>query len=267
MMGRVTDAVEQTKPWRRPMRAVNTEPAPWVYRGIVHLARMVLPLLVRRHWSGQEKIPSGGALLVANHISNFDVIVLGEYTVWAGRWPRFLGKAEIWRVPVLGWVARQCEQIPVLRDSATAKDSLVHAQEALERGKLVTMYPEGTITRDPDGWPMTARTGAARLALTTGVPVIPVGQTGSEKVLGGRYLEWRRLFSLRRRPVHVVAGDPVDLSRFATGGQEPDKDTLEAASVAIMDAVTALVEDLRGESAPADRWDPRLEARVTQRRN
>ena len=251
-----------TKPWRLPLKAVNREPAPGVYPGLVWLVRRALSLLVRRHWGGRENVPSdGGVLVVANHISNFDVLVLGEFVIWAGRWPRFLGKAEIWKVPVLGWLARSCEQIPVLRNTAAARDSLIHAERALQDGKAVAVYPEGTITADPDGWPMTARTGAARLALKTGVPVIPIGQTGSEQVLGGKRLEWRRLFSLRRRPVHVLAGPPVDLSRFRADG-EPTREAIEGAAVAIMDAITALVAELRGEPAPPDRWDLRAKARV-----
>lgn len=255
------------KPWRLPLKSVNHEPGPWVYRFIVlRLARMVVPLVASRHWAGQERIPrTGGVLVVANHISNFDPIVLGEYLIWAGRWPRYLGKSDIWRVPVLGWVARQCDQIPVYRNSERAKDSLIHARRALKQGKLVAMYPEGTITGDPEGWPMNPRTGAARIALETGVPVIPVGQLGADRILGGKRIELRRILSLRRRPVHVLAGDPVDLDRFRTG-DEPDKVTLEAASVAIMDAVTALVEQLRGETAPLDRWELRVGGRVPQRR-
>lgn len=253
--------------WKLPLRAVNREPAPPVYRGLLRLVRGVLPLLVKRTWQGRENVPAeGGVLVVANHIGNFDVLVLGEYLVWAGRWPRFLGKAEIWKVPVLGWLARACEQIPVLRNTDSAKDSLVHARRALEQGRAVAVYPEGTITADPDGWPMVGRTGAARLALETGVPVVPVAQIGAEKVLGGKHLEFRRLFSLRRRPVHVVAGTPVDLDRFRTGG-EPDGETLAAATVAIMDALTELVEQLRGERAPAGRWDMRSGQRVPQVRN
>lgn len=255
-----------TKPWRLRLDRVNHEPAPPVYKGLVWLVRRLLPLFVTRTWSGGEKLPaSGGVLVVANHISNFDVLVLGEFIVMSGRWPRFLGKAEIWKVPVIGWLARACEQIPVLRNTANAKDSLVHARGALEAGRAVAMYPEGTITADPDFWPMTGRTGAARLALETGVPVIPIGQIGAQEVLGGKRLEFRRLFSLRRRPVSLAVGDPVDLDRFRGEG-EPGKETLEAATVAILDAITELVEQVRGEQAPEGRWDMRVGRRVPQLR-
>lgn len=255
------------KPWRLPLRTVNDEPAPWVYRWLVHAVRIFAPLLTTRHWQRRDAVPAdGGVLVVANHIGNYDVLVLGEFLIWAGRWPRFLGKSEIFRVPVLGWVARQCGQIPVLRDTKDAKQSLVHARMALEDGNMVAMYPEGTITKDPLGWPMSGRRGAAQLALTTGVPVVPVGQIGAEEVLGGPKIAWRKLFSLRRRPVHVLGGDPVDLDRFRTEGEDPSPETLDLATVAIMDAIVALVEELRGEKAPEARWDMRTGTRVVPTR-
>lgn len=255
-----TTAVD--KPWRVPLRKVNTEPSHWVYTTLVRLVRVVAPLLTRRHWYRQDLIPrEGGVLVVANHISNYDVLVLGEFLIWAGRWPRFLGKAEIFKTPVLGWVARKCGQIPVLRNTTNAKKSLVLARRALEAGEMVAVYPEGTITKDPDGWPMLGRRGAAQLALTTGVPVVPVGQIGAQEVLGGGTIRWRKLFSLRRRPVHVLAGEPINLDRFRTD-QDPTPQTLDLATTVIMDAVGELVEQLRGERAPKGRWDTRIGARV-----
>lgn len=255
------------KPWRLPLRSVNKEPAPWVYRWLVRLVRVFAPLLTKRHWARQDVVPAeGGVLLVANHIGNYDVLVLGEFLIWSGRWPRFLGKSEIFKTPVLGWVARQCGQIPVLRNTSDAKQSLVFARKALEDGKMVAVYPEGTITKDPDGWPMTARRGAAHLALTTGVPVVPVGQIGAEGVLGGPTISWGKLFSLRRRPVHVLGGDPVDLDRFRTDGKDPSSETLDLATVAIMDAIVSLVERLRDEKAPEGRWDMRAGRRVNPKR-
>lgn len=255
------------KPWRVPLRKVNTEPAPWVYRSLVHAVHVVAPLLTRRHWSRQDKIPAdGGVLLVANHVSNYDVLVLGEFLIWAGRWPRFLGKSEIFKTPVLGWVATQCGQIPVLRNTKDAKKALVFAKEALEEGQMVAVYPEGTITKDPDGWPMLGRRGAAQLALTTGVPVVPVGQIGADEVLGGGTIKWSKLFSLKRRPVHVLAGDPVNLDQFRREDEDPSPEMLDLATTTIMDAVSALVEELRGESAPEGRWDTRIGARVASPR-
>ncbi len=255
------------RPWRMPLRKVNHEPAPLVYRLLVRAVRVVAPVLTKRHWSRQDAVPAkGGVLLVANHISNYDVLVLGEFLIWSGRWPRFLGKSEIFTTPVLGWVARQCGQIPVLRNTTNAKQSLIFARKALEDGLMVAVYPEGTITKDPDGWPMSARRGAAQLALSTGVPVIPVGQMGAEGVLGGPTITWSKLFSLRRRPVYVLGGEPVDLDRFRTEGEDPSSEVLDLATSAIMDAIVALVEQLRKDKAPEGRWDMRVGKRVVPKR-
>lgn len=234
----------------------KSESAPIVYRALVFVIRLIAPLLTRRRWRAQHHIPAhGGALVVANHISNYDTLTLGDYLVASGRWPRFLGKADIWKVPGLGWLATQCRQIPVYRHTERAKDSLVHARAALEAGDLVAIYPEGTITRDPEGWPMLARHGAARLALATGVPVIPVGQIGADQVLGGRYLEFRKLFSPRRRDVVVEAGPPVDLSDIGIT-EDPTPEQLADATARMMGAVTDLYAELRGEAVPELVWDP-----------
>ncbi|GAA4903250.1 lysophospholipid acyltransferase family protein [Tessaracoccus lubricantis] len=254
------------KPWRVPLNQVNHEPGPWVYRYLVlKLARLVIPLVARRHWAGQANVPqAGGLLVVANHISNFDPILLGEYLIYSGRWPRYLGKSEIWKVPVLGWVARKCEQIPVYRDTDQARDSLVHARRALERGKAVVIYPEGTITGDPDGWPMSGRRGAAQLALQTGVTVIPVAQVGANEILGQKELEWRRLFG-GRRDVHIQAGPAVDLTAFRArvpdDGAAP-KELLDEVTDHFLDTLTAMVADLRDEPPPVGRWDMRVGGRV-----
>lgn len=218
-------------------------------------------LLTRRRWLDGESIPAtGGALVVSNHLSNYDTLAIGEYLIYHGRWPRYMGKEEIWRVPVVRWFATQCRQIPVKRNTPHARDALIHAKEALLAGDLVAMYPEGTITRDPDGWPMTGRLGAVRLALDTGVPVIPVAVWGSDEVLGRAKL---RFPSLRRgrSTVTVKAGAAVDLSAFLAG-EEPDRAALDAATDHIMDRLTALVEDLRDQTAPQQRWDMRQGRRV-----
>ena len=259
----MTHPVTVKKPWRRSLRKVNREPAPWVYHLIGRLAQAGVPVFARLTWAGQEHIPQRGAvIIVANHISNFDPIVLGQYLIWSGRWPRFLGKSQIFKTPVLGWVARQCEQIPVHRGTSRAGDSLVHATEALGKGHAVAIYPEGTITGDPDTWPMTGRRGAARLWLSSGVPVVPVAQVGANQILGQKTIEWRRIFG-RRREVSVVAGPPIDLSRFE--GMKPTNDVLDEMTDHIIDVLTSMVADLRGEQPPEGRFDLRVGSRVPKR--
>ena len=256
------------RPWRRRLHEVNDEPAPWVYKYPARwLAKLVLPLFIRRHWLGQEHVPhEGGVIFVGNHISNADPIPVAEYLVWAGRWPRFLGKAEVWRWPVIGWIARTTGQIPVYRDSERAGDSLVEARRALAEGLAIFIYPEGTITDDPDLWPMTGRRGAALLALETGAPVVPVAQWGAHHIMGGRYVEWRRLLG-GRRDVVILAGPPVDLTEFRArmpAHREAPKELLDEVTDHLLDVLTHMVAELRDEPSPDGRWDMRVGRRVTK---
>lgn len=246
-----------------PLEQVNHEPTEPAYRRLAKFVHALLNRVTTRDWRDQHKVPqTGGVILVANHISNFDTLALGEYLIWSGRWPRFLGKSEIFRTPIIGWLGRACGQIPVYRNTDRAKDALVAAEAALRDGKAVMMYPEGTITGDPDLWPMTGHHGCARLALSTGFPVVPLGQTGADLVLGRKRLIWPRLYP--KKPMQVICGDPVDLSDV--DGKELTKDVLERATVRIMDAITELVAELRGESAPELRYDIRIDKRVPQQR-
>lgn len=250
----------ENESWRLPVRRVNSERVSVVYRAVLAFARAVIPLVSVRHWRNQHNIPrSGGALVVANHLSNFDALAMGEYLIYAGRWPRYLGKSDIFHVPVLGWIARKCRQIPVYRNTVRAKDALIAAQEALEAGDLVAMFPEGTITADPDGWPMTARLGAAHLALTTGVPLIPVAQSGTNLVLGQKRLGFHRLFGTRKQ-VYIEAGDPIDLSPWAG---RTDKEAQIEVTELILDTLTEMVSEIRGVPAPEGRFDARVGGRVT----
>ena len=246
---------------RLSLARANREPSERVYRGLATAVHGLMSL-TRRTWRDSQKLPSGGAIAVSNHMSYMDALVLGEYVIWSGRWPRFLGKAELWKVPVVGWLARSCGQIPVHRKSARAGEALIAAEEALHEGKLVTIFPEGTETRDPELWPMSARTGAARLALKGHWPVIPIAQWGANDIMPGPKPTWPRFFP--RKDVTVVCGDPVDLSDlYPHVGTDRESEAVRAATDRIMDAVTALLAEIRQEQPPTDgRWDMRVGRRV-----
>lgn len=203
-------------------------------------------------WRGGEHLPrTGGALLAMNHVSFADPIFDTAFAVSHGRMPRYLAKASLWDVPVVRSVLGTGGHIPVYRESARAGDAYRDAIEAVQRGEIVAFYPEGTYTRDPDGWPMKAKNGIARIALVTGAPVIPVANWGSQDVLppgAGR----PQLFPRRR--VTIVAGPPVDLSAWLGGPRT--RSALDGATAAIMSEVTALVADVRGEQPPASPHDP-----------
>ncbi len=223
------------------------------YRVAEILVRPPLWLLTRQDWRGSEHLPaSSGFLACVNHISHVDPFTLGRFLLDHGCPPRFLAKEEIFRIPVLGRIPARAGQIPVYRETADAARAFSAAEDAVRAGECVTIYPEATITRDPGLWPMVAKTGAARIALTTGCPVIPIAQWGPQRLLAP-YARWPRITG--RTTIHGLVGPAVDLSRFL--GRPLDGDVLHAATSAIMDAITGLLEQLRGESAPAKRWDPR----------
>lgn len=247
---------------RRPMASVISEPGEPFIRNVIWAAARVLRVLTKQRWYHPEKIPrTGGVLFVVNHISNADPLAYGHFLTWSGRWPRFMAKDAIFKVPVLGWIASHCGQIMVRRGTDQAHLAVTAAIEAIAAGRGVSVYPEGTITADPLTWPMTAKSGAARIALTADCPVIPVGQWGANEILPGKKLTWPRIFP--RKTMLVMAGDPVDLDDLRRRPMTPEA-VLEA-SRRIMDAVTALVAVLRGETPPEKRWDLALGNRVDDR--
>ena len=171
----------------RPLSEANHEPGAQTISTVVRIREC-------DHEAADEAglaLPGQGAAdrrrdLCPNHISNADPLAVGQFLAFSGRWPRFLAKASVFRIPVIGRIIAACGQIPVERGSAQSKDALVAAAQALEQGRALVIYPEGTITYDPDLWPMRGKTGAARLALTTGCPVVPIGQWGAQELMPGR---------------------------------------------------------------------------------
>jgi 1-acyl-sn-glycerol-3-phosphate acyltransferase len=198
-------------------------------------------------YRGQEYLPSeGGALVVANHISYLDPLYTALWVHSAGRMPRFLAKASLWKIPVFDAVLAGTGQIPVYRDSADAQQSLRDGVKGLEEGKVVVIYPEGTITRDPAGWPMHSRTGAARLALSTQVPVVPVVHWGTREI----YDHYNKRFRpLPRTTVTVRGGAPLDLAAYRD--RPIDATLLREVTDLMMGRCRELLGEVRGETPPA----------------
>jgi len=220
----------------------------------VIVLRPLLHLLVRNKWAGQENIPrKGGIILVPNHLSYADWGTDSIFFYEAGRYPTFLIKSSAFEAKGIGPFLYKAGQLPVHRGRADAGLVLKAAEKALAEGAAVVFYPEGTATRDPDLWPMVAKTGAARLALMTGAPVIPVAHWGTQNVLpyGSKK---PRIFP--RQTVRTVAGKPVDLSAWA--GKYTSAKALRAATDAIMGEVAALLAELREEEPPAIFYNPNL---------
>lgn len=212
----------------------------------------LLSLLFKNKREGQENVPEkGGVLFAPNHLSYADWVPDALFLHACGRYPQFTIKAPAFEVKGIGAFLRKTGQLPVHRGRADAALVLSEAEKRLAEGAAVVFYPEGTATRDPGLWPMTAKTGIARLALATGVPVIPLAHWGTHDILpyGAKK---PRLFP--RKTVRTVAGRPVDLSQWA--GQQNSAKARRAATEAIMAEVTALVGQLRQQTPPAIPYNP-----------
>lgn len=230
------------------------EPRGWAFALCVAIVEPLLKAFTRQDWEDGDRIPAtGGCVVVGNHVSHIDPFTFAHFVYGHGRVLRFLAKAEVFDIPVAGRLVRAAGQIPVYRLTKDASLAFRAAVSAVEKGQCVVIYPEGTITRDPGLWPMAGRTGAARIALAAGVPVIPVAQWGPQEILAP-YARRPRL--LPRTTIHMRAGDPVDLDDLR--GRELTPEVLREATDRIMVAITRELERIRGATAPAQRLDPRV---------
>jgi 1-acyl-sn-glycerol-3-phosphate acyltransferase len=221
------------------------------------LAAIVVPLvgvLAKIEIEGEENLPEDGPFVLApNHYSEIDPVLVAAAVWRLGRAPRFMAKESPFRIPVVGAALRSTGMIPVARASsgAAAKQAIETAEKLAEQKAGVIVYPEGTLTRDPDMWPMRGKTGAARLALAGGMPLIPMAHWGAERIFPryGKMSFW----PLRKR-VRVVIGPAIDLEGFSDRSQHPAAQ--QEATALVMDRIAQLLSGIRGTPAPAERWNP-----------
>ena len=225
----------------------------WQIRIIANILRPLIRVLFGVKVIGAEKLPKSGAyILAANHVTNLDALGFAYVMYFRlHRAPHFLAKEALFRVPVVGPVLRACGQIPVLRGARNNVDPMAAAHEVIRAGQIIGIFPEGTLTREPNGWPMRGKTGAMRLAIESGVPIFAVGQWGTEAVMGTYESK------ITPKPWHnmtMLIGDQVDLSKF----KDAKLGTAEMveASETVMAAITKQVEILRGQKAPAQKFVP-----------
>ena len=219
----------------------------WIWLAVV-LVKPINMVFFKRRWRGREHVPpTGGVVLVANHVSQADWITMAEFVWDSGRIPRFLIKDSLFRVRGVSRLLSGAKQIPVSRGTAAARNSLEEAEAALDRGEAVCIYPEGTVTRDPGFWPMQARTGVARLALATDAPVVPVCNWGPQHAVD---VEHKKVRPFPRHEAWCVAGPPVDLSAYR--GRPLTADLLREVTDVIMAAVRDQLAGVRGETPPAE---------------
>ncbi len=155
---------------------------------------------------GRERLPAGRpCIIAANHSSQFDIFALQGYLDYDFRW---LAKKELFRIPIFGPAMKRAGYIPVDRGrSREAVKSVTAAARRIADGAAVIIFPEGT--RSPDGKLRSFKGGAMVLAIKARVPIVPLGISGSHRVLPkGRLLA---------RPGRIVVriGEPIDCASFS----------------------------------------------------
>ena len=234
----------------RPPRRVTRGRVPWALRLCVLVVHPVASVVFRLRYRHIDRIPpTGGVLLVANHVSVLDPLACARLVWDSGRVPHFLAKESVF-TGLAGTILRAAGQIPVSRGSSEAASSVHAARQALADGAVVVIYPEGSVTRDPDWWPMEARTGVARLALTTDAVVLPVAQWGPQRV---HDYHTKRLRLRLRAPADHLVGEPLDLTDLRAqvrAGRPMTGDLLREVTDRMMACVRDQLAELRGEPAP-----------------
>lgn len=196
-------------------------------------------------------LPDGPIIIISNHASYADGVLLALVCRRMGRSVRMLATGGVFRAPLLGSVVSRLGFIPVERGTERAADALAPAVEALAAGEAVGIFPEGRTTRDPDQWPERAKTGAVRLALQSGAPIVPVAMVGTHRVLGRKGHIRSILRSVVLRPkVLVDVGEPIDVRALASSA-EPSPEEVRHLADEVMAKLIELVSGLRNSVAPS----------------
>ena len=216
-----------------------------VYRPVVGFA---LTLFKVMRWNirttGEHHVPSSGpAVIATNHVGYLDFVFVGAAARRRGRLVRFLAKHEVFAHPVAGPLMRGMKHIPVDR-YGRARDAIEASVEALRSGEVVGMFPEGTISRS--FVPADGRSGAARMAMEAGAPLIPGAVWGTQRILTkGRPKNWQRNITIT---VDLGAPIPYDAT------SDPDTVTKRLMEVIEEMVQRAAVSYPDGPSGADDRW-------------
>jgi 1-acyl-sn-glycerol-3-phosphate acyltransferase len=195
-----------------------------------------------------QRLPPGPIIVISNHTSYADGLLLALACRRLGRSLRLLATGGIFRAPLVGRMARRLGFIPVQRGSSTAAHSLDAALEALAAGEAVGLYPEGRITRDPAMWPERAKTGAVRLALRSGAPIVPIAMVGAHRVVSRRRIVTNLVKNLVLRPkVLVEVGEPIDVRALVGDRDDASAEVIREVADAVMAELVSMVADLRQE--------------------
>jgi len=211
-----------------------------IYRLVETVLRPALGFWFDWRFEGTDDVSRSGPILVAgNHVSHFDPLAHGYFLNRCHRRARYLAKSELWHNPALRLILDGTGQIPVDRGSGRSAP-VDAALRGLEAGRVVVVYPEATTTKNDDKLPMQGKTGVARIALRSGLPILPLAVWGTQHIFQrnepGRGLT-------HHRPIWVAAGPSIDVSEHS-GNEEPA--ALRSVTARVMDELTRLVKEMRG---------------------
>jgi 1-acyl-sn-glycerol-3-phosphate acyltransferase len=224
------------------------EPVYLLAKGIL---KPSLATWLRWNIEGLENIPRSGPAIVAfNHIAYLDPLAVSFVVDSARRRPRFLAKSELFEDKRIAWIFKGARQIEVRRGTRDAPMALDHALDTLRHGEVIVVFPEGTITTDPDLFPMAPKSGAARLALKSGVPLIPCALWGTANI-------WPKGFAKHwwppKQDVCVRIGAPIEVA-----GRPDTREEWVRLSKELMAAISELFASVR--PAVPDRRRPKKPA-------
>ncbi len=189
-------------------------------------------LFLRVRILGLENIPKNdGVIIAANHLSYLDIPLLGYSVYRMGRRADFMGKKELFTVPILGSFLRLLGGFPIDRERVD-RAALREAVKRLRSGRIVVIYPEGRRSRD--GRLQSGKPGIGIIVRMSGKKVIPVAIQGTDKAMPvGKWV-------LRQAPVTIRFGPPLSFSHLINGGSE--KENIEQITKSIMDHIAAIIE-------------------------
>ena len=241
--------------WRRPGRsgAVLYTVLATVLGGLLAVVGRVQVERQRGRKALVATLPSGPIIVISNHTSYADGVLLAHVCRRHGRSLRLLATAGVFRAPFIGRLARRLGFIAVHRGTTSAASSLDEAAAALAAGEAVGLFPEGRLTRNPQQWPERAKTGAVRLALRSDAPIVPVAMEGAHRLVGRRRIVQTLLGNVVRRPkVATKVGTPINVRSLLglAPAAEATMDQVRHAADLVMERLIDLVEELRGETAP-----------------
>lgn len=216
-----------------------------------------------RAW-GLEHVPETGVFITAaTHVTMFDVFIPMMALFHMGRRPRYMAKAELGHWPILGKWFQLVGMQPVPRRSGKAKAIEAESIRILTSGRPLTLWPEGTVTRDPLKWPMSMKNGVGVIALESSrrlgyqVPLFCAVTWGAGSI--NHWWPWPRKNVVMRYDDRLDYADLLE--HMDQWGPEPPTELADELTTRVRERMQTVMAEIRGEDPPSGYWDYRTMSR------